>query len=118
MTKKQPDVPDTTLDASFAEVASMIQQARSRAYQGVNAILVDLYWRVGAYISHKMETAAWGEGVVPQLADYLQQKHPDLKGFARRNLFRMKQFYETYRHDEKVSPLVIEKQPYLKSFIF
>ncbi len=84
----------------------MIQQARSRAYQGVNAILVDLYWRVGAYISHKLETAAWGEGVVPQLAQYLKQHHPDMKGFTRPNLFRMKQFYETYRDDVIVSPLV------------
>jgi predicted nuclease of restriction endonuclease-like (RecB) superfamily len=43
--------------------------------------------------------------VVEQLADYLAQ-HPDLKGFTRPNLFRMRQFYETYRADEKVSPLV------------
>ncbi len=106
MTKKQSTLPDAVLDASFAEVAAMIQQSRSRAYQGVNAILVDLYWRIGAYISHKLETAAWGAGVVPQLAAYLKQKHPDLKGFTRPNLFRMRQFYETYRDDEIVSPLV------------
>jgi predicted nuclease of restriction endonuclease-like (RecB) superfamily len=106
MTKKQATSSDATLDASFAEVAAMIQQARSRAYQGVNAILVDLYWRIGAYISHKLETAAWGTGVVPQLAQYLEQRHPDMKGFTRSNLFRMRQFYETYRDHEIVAPLV------------
>ena len=99
MTKKAPTPPASELNTSFAEVAEMIQHARQRAYQGVNTVLVDLYRHVGAYISHKLETAAWGEGVVPQLARYLQQRHPERKGFTRRNLFRMKQFYDTYRHE-------------------
>jgi predicted nuclease of restriction endonuclease-like (RecB) superfamily len=46
--------------------------------------------------------------VVEQLADYLARNHPDLKGFTRRNLFRMRQFYETYQGNEKVSPLVTQ----------
>lgn len=53
-----------------------------------------------------METSAWGESVVDQLAEYINREHPDIKGFTRRNLFRMRQFFETYRHDEKVAPLV------------
>jgi len=68
--------------------------------------LIDLYWRVGEYISRKLASAAWGEGVVDQLARFIAQRHPDLKGFTRPNLFRMRQFYEAYRDDEKVSPLV------------
>jgi predicted nuclease of restriction endonuclease-like (RecB) superfamily len=68
--------------------------------------LVELYWQVGAYISHKLEQAEWGDGVVQQLADYLAGTQPGLRGFTRRNLFRMRKFYETYRDDEKVTPLV------------
>jgi hypothetical protein len=45
-------------------------------------------------------------GVVAQLADYLARTQPGLRGFTRPNLFRMRQFYEAYRHDTKVSPLV------------
>ena len=74
-----------------------------RAFQAVNTALIDLYWQVGAYISRKLESAAWGEGVVEQLADYLARQHPDLKGFTRPNLFRMRQFYETYRRPMKKS---------------
>ncbi len=59
-------------------------------------------------MSRKLETAAWGEGVVEQLARFIARQHPDLKGFTRRNLFRMRQFYEAYRDDEKVSPLVTQ----------
>ena len=37
---------------------------------------------------------------------YLAQTQPGLRGFTRRNLFRMRQFYETYAGNEIVSPLV------------
>jgi predicted nuclease of restriction endonuclease-like (RecB) superfamily len=90
----------------FDEVVSMIQASRHRAMQTVNTELIDLYWRVGEYISRKIETAAWGEGVVENLAAYIAKRHPDIKGFTRPNLFRMRQFFETYRDDKKVSPLV------------
>lgn len=94
------------LEHSFTEVARLIQSARERALQAVNTGLIDLYWQVGEYISRKIETAAWGEGVVEQLASYLARHHPELRGFTRPNLFRMRQFYEVYRRHEKVSPLV------------
>ncbi len=94
------------LTASFDEIIALIQQARARALQAVNTELIDLYWRVGEYISHKLASAAWGEGVVEQLARYIAAQHPDLKGFTRASLFRMRQFYETYQGDEKVAPLV------------
>lgn len=99
---------DTAPDATFAEVVRLITTARRKAFQTLNTTLVDLYWHVGEYISSKLESSTWGEGVVDQLAVYIAQRHPDMKGFTRRNLFRMRQFYETYRTDEKVSPLVTQ----------
>jgi predicted nuclease of restriction endonuclease-like (RecB) superfamily len=94
--------------SDFDEVLRLIDEARARAFAAVNQELVGLYWRIGEYISRKLESAAWGEGVVQQLADHIAQMHPDLKGFTRRNLFRMRQFYETYVDNEKVSPLVTQ----------
>ena len=90
----------------FDEVAQMIAVAKQRTYSAVNSMLVELYWQVGAYIHNKLESAAWGEGVVDQLATYLKTTQPGLRGFTRPNLFRMRQFYATYRDDEKVAPLV------------
>jgi predicted nuclease of restriction endonuclease-like (RecB) superfamily len=49
---------------------------------------------------------AWGEGVVEQLAGHIARTHPDLRGFTRANLFRMRQFYETYKGNEKVATLL------------
>ena len=93
-------------EQAFAEVVEMIQSARGQAVAAVNTALIDLYWRIGEYISRKLETAVWGEGVVEALARYIHRRHPSLRGFTRPNLFRMHQFFEAYKGDEKVSPLV------------
>lgn len=91
----------------FAEVVSMILRTRSEVVRLANASLIDLYWRVGQYISDKIAVSEWGDGVVKQLADYIEKTAPEAKGFSDKNLWRMKQFYETYKSaDEKLSPLV------------
>ena len=92
--------------ATFREVVGLIQSARARAMQAVNTELIDLYWQVGKYISRKLKTAAWGEGVVDQLARFIARQHPEIKGFTRASLFRMRQFYDTYRRETKVAALL------------
>ena len=62
---------------------------------------MDLYWQVGEYISRKIESAAWGDGVVEQLTAHIARTHPTLRGFNRPNLFQMRQFDENYRTEEK-----------------
>lgn len=91
---------------AFREIIGLITAARRRAFQAVNTELIDLYWRVGEYLSRKLDSAAWGESVVDELARYIKKMHPELKGFARPNLFRMRQFFETYRREAKVSTLL------------
>ncbi|PAV11511.1 hypothetical protein ASJ81_10060 [Methanosarcina spelaei] len=93
-------------EGAFEEVVELIRNARQGAFTAANKALIDLYWQVGEYISRKLQTAEWGEGVVNQLAGHISTYHPEIRGFTRPNLFRMRQFYETYRYDEKVSPLV------------
>lgn len=97
-----PQPPD------FADIAQLIATARQRAVQAVNTTLIELYWQIGEHISRKIAAAEWGDGVVDQLARYLAQTQPGLRGFTRRNLFRMRQFYEAYAGNEFVSPLVTQ----------
>ena len=96
------------VEVAFAEVVGLIEQARQRAYQAVDSELVGLYWRIGQYISVKLAAAVWGEGVVDRLAQHLARTMPGQRGFTRRNLFRMRQFFEAYSADEKVTPLVTQ----------
>ena len=97
-----------TLTGTFNEVVSIIEKARERAYRKVNEELILMYRDIGKYISEHVESAVYGDSFVDRLADFFAKNYPDLKGFTRRGLYRMKQFYEFYKDDEKVSPLVTQ----------
>ena len=102
-------VPKATAQGTFAqfdEVVAFIEAARARAHQAVNTALVELYWQLGEYISKKIAGAEWGDSVVEQLAFELGRRFPGQRGFTRPNLFRMRQLFEAYAGNEKVSPLV------------
>ena len=74
----------------------------------MNRTVIDLYWEIGKYISRKVAADSWGKNVVEELAKYLENQVADSSGFSPRNLWRMKQFFETYQDDEKLSPVVRE----------
>ena len=80
----------------FENILLLIEEARNRAFSKVNAELVMLYYHVGSIVALKVKQGVWGEGTIDQLAEYIQIKQPGLRGFNRRGLYRMKQFYETY----------------------
>ncbi len=93
---------------NYSEVIDIIKSARERAYRKVNEELILMYRDIGKYISEHAENATYGDSFVDGLADFFAKNYPDLKGFTRRGLYRMKQFYELYKDDEKVSPLVTQ----------
>lgn len=100
--KKQPITPK---DQEFSEILQQIQTAKKRAIQQINSTLVELYWNIGQYISNQVELNLWGKNTVEKLASFIQSNAPDIKGFNARNLWRMKQFYEVYGNDAKLSTL-------------
>jgi hypothetical protein len=51
--------------------------------------------------AHQLENSEWGKSVVKELANYIQSTEADLKGFSDKNLWRMKQFFETYKNSSK-----------------
>lgn len=93
---------------NFDEIITIIDNARTRAMRAVNAELINMYWEIGSYISEKVGRDGWGKNTVSEFSDFLQNYYPSSKGFSPQNIWRMKQFYETYRGKEKLSPLVRE----------
>jgi len=93
-------------ESTFAQLAALIQERRTKALQSVNTQLIELYWEIGKVLSKKIESENWGKQVITRLADYLQKTNPTLRGFTRPNLYRMKQFYTTYRDRQIVSSLL------------
>jgi hypothetical protein len=99
-------------DNQFSEIVLMIRRTKSTVISMANTALIDLYWQVGKYISNKIAVSEWGDGVVKQLAAYIEKNSPDTKGFSDKNLWRMKQFYETYcTADEKLSAVLRQIAP-------
>lgn len=96
------------IQKQFEEVAQLITAARNQAVKAVNRSMIDLYWNIGQYIDVRIESADWGQSVVEDLAAWLQLTHPGLKGFSGSNLWRMRQFFTTYRDYPNLAPLVRE----------
>ena len=92
----------------FEEVIAIIERARENAFRAVNRELISMYWEIGKYISGKNKTVGWGKSVVSDFSSFVQSHYEGIKGFSPQNIWRMKQFYETYAENEKLSPLVRE----------
>ena len=100
----------TYSNRDFEHILSLITEARNRVYVKANSELVLLYFNVGEIVSRKVNAGNWGENTVQQLADFIQSKMPNLSGFNRRGLYRMKQFFELYTPESDVFKLWLNTQ--------
>ena len=94
------------LEVSFDEIVKMVENRRNNAFRKVNEELVSLYWDFGKYISEKVNDGNWGERIIDKLVEFMKREYPTLKGVNRPGIYRMKQFYETYKDYEIVSTLL------------
>ena len=79
-----------------------------RALKAVNTELITMYYEVGKYLSELCSNSKFGDKVINDVEMYISKNNPTIKGFNRRGLYRMKQFYELYKDDELVTPLVTQ----------
>ena len=70
--------------------------------------MITMYWEIGQYVSEMSKNVGWGKSVVSAFSNFVQSHYVGIKGFSPQNIWRMKQFYETYAENEKLSPLVRE----------
>jgi predicted nuclease of restriction endonuclease-like (RecB) superfamily len=94
--------------SAFEEIATIIDRSRERLFRSVNRELIDMYWEIGRYISEKAKTDKWEKSIVKEFSDFIQAYYDGIKGFSPQNIWRMKQFYETYAENEKLSALLRE----------
>lgn len=92
----------------FSKVLQIIFDSKSKTWHQVNKAIISLYWEIGSYISTKTVKEGWGQAVVEELSKYILSHDPSNKGFSPRNLWRMKQFYETYKDKEELSGLLTD----------
>ena len=90
----------TECKQQFEEIRNIILLHRSRALQNVNEESLTMSWQVGQIVSYRLKNNEWGSKVVTQLSEYLRAKDPSLKGYSRRNIYNMVNFYEAYSSPE------------------
>lgn len=96
------------IQKDFYDIVNLIEEKKKETYRKVNETMISLYWELGKYLSNKIKSSEWGAKVVESLANFLKEKYPTVKGFNKRGLYRMVQFYETYKDNEIVSPMVTQ----------
>ena len=96
------------ITSDLEEIVGIIVNAKENAFRKVNEELIKMYWSIGKKLSEKARKSGYGDKYIDNIAKLIHNIHPELKGFNRRSLYRMKQFYEIYYDDQIVSPLVTQ----------
>ncbi len=111
--KSQPLVSRTanipsTLPAGYPvfldSIKSRIRTVQVRAALAANAELIRLYWSIGRDLVEKQTREGWGAKIVERLATDLHRAFPDLGGFSRTNLYRMRAFYLAWPEADTIVP--------------
>lgn len=90
------------------DLKDLIHKKQYQVLKSINSETVNLYWEIGEEIYRQQEENDWGKSIVQVLSTELQKEFPGAKGYSAANLWRMRNFYLTYRDSEKLPPLVRE----------
>jgi len=78
------------------EIKLKVRQAQIKAAVKVNTALLEFYWELGADIVEKQKNFKWGSGFLKQLSKDLMAEFPEIKGFSKRNLERIRKWFLFY----------------------
>ncbi len=81
----------------FQNIREIIREGRAGALKAVNAYALTINWQIGAYLSHRLSESIYGDHIVDNLAIWLKENEPGLKGFDRRKLYRMRIFFTAWQ---------------------
>ena len=96
------------LDINFNQIIQMIEKRKNNAYKKVNEEMILLYLEVGKFLYDLKVNSNYGDKITSKAADFMKNNYPAIKGFTKRNIERMIQFYSTYKDDEIATPLVTQ----------
>ena len=80
----------------FCDLKTRIRSAQIKAALSVNREMIALYWEIGKGIVERQEKGGWGDEVLDRLSRDLRHEFPEMQGFSRTNLYRMRAFYMAY----------------------
>lgn len=90
------------------DLKQLIHKKQFHVLRMINSETINLYWEIGEEIYRQQKENGWGKSIVQVLSNELQKEFPGAKGYSAANLWRMRNFYLTYRESEKLALLVRE----------
>lgn len=97
LSKRDDQIISNEYELTLADLKNHIRASQLKAALAVNQELIRLYWTIGKTIVEKQENSGWGSKFIETLAKDLQNEFPGIEGFSKRNIFRMKAFYNEYK---------------------
>ncbi|MDH3974608.1 MAG: DUF1016 N-terminal domain-containing protein [Deltaproteobacteria bacterium] len=98
--------------AFIQDVKERIQSAQIKAAVAVNRELLYLYWDLAERIAVKQQEAVWGDGFLAQMSRDLQTEFPKMKGFSKRNLELMRQWYRFWSNESSIAKQLVSQIPW------
>jgi predicted nuclease of restriction endonuclease-like (RecB) superfamily len=80
--------------------------AKTEAILSANRLMIELYFEIGKQIVANQELQGCGKSVVEQMSKDLKNEFGEKSGYSSSNLWRMRNFYLSYREDEYLAQLV------------
>ena len=94
------------------ELKDKIHLARRKITYSINSQLLELYWEIGKEVSEKQANSTWGNNFIEKIATELKHEFPDIKGFSRRNIYAINQWYKFYSQKYQFVPQVVAQLPW------
>jgi len=100
---------DKNYSAWLKEIKNRFRKVQLKAAVKVNSEMLNFYWELGADIVEKQVTAKWGDGFLSKLNYDLMIEFPDMKGFSKRNLELIRQWYLFYTQKKPIAKQAVSQ---------
>jgi predicted nuclease of restriction endonuclease-like (RecB) superfamily len=91
------------------DLKKRIRTVQIKAAVRVNSEMLNFYWELGADIVEKQTTSKWGEGFLLKLSQDLMLEFPGIKGFSKRNLELIRQWYLFYKQETAIAKQAVSQ---------
>jgi predicted nuclease of restriction endonuclease-like (RecB) superfamily len=106
------ELQNKTYNSWFEDLKAKIHSAQLKAALAVNSALLEVYWDLGNEIVQKQKEAHWGDAILDQLSIDLKNSFPNIKGFSKRNLYAIRQWYLFYSQKFTIVPQAVAQLPW------
>ena len=90
-------------------IVDIKSKIHSKASIKVNVELLRLYWDIAEMIVQKQKESAWGEKLIDSISKDLKLEFSEMKGFSKRNIELMRQWYTFWSSDTVITKQVVSQ---------